>query len=154
MKDQYRQQRASSDRSLAQLDPLVGTWTTVGVHPAFAHDAHGVSVFEWLPGGDLLLWHFTWDEPGPPSATCVIGRDDSEPTCSMVYADERGVTRIYRMSLEAGVWKMWRDAPSFSQRMTGRLSEDGNTISVHGELARDGANWEQDLDVTYKRRLG
>ncbi|HET7418767.1 MAG TPA: hypothetical protein VFL27_00130, partial [Candidatus Dormibacteraeota bacterium] len=110
------------------------------------------SVFEWLVDGGLLLWRFDWDEPGPPSASSVIGRDDSEPECSMVYADERGVTRIYRTSLEGGVWRMWRDAAGFSQRMTGQFSGDGRTIKVHGELSRDGSSWEQDLDVTYTRK--
>ena len=69
----------------------------------------------------------------------------------MLYADERGVARIYQMSLEGGVWKMWRDSQAFSQRMTGTFSADGNTILVHGELSRDGSHWEQDLDVTYTR---
>jgi len=56
------------------------------------------------------------------------------------------------MSLEGGVWKMWRDAPDFSQRKAGTFSEDGNTIIVQGELSRDGAQWEQDLGVTYTRK--
>jgi hypothetical protein len=33
--------------------------------------------------------------------------------------------------------------------MTGTFSDDGNTITCHGELSRDGVNWEQDLDVVY-----
>jgi hypothetical protein len=67
-------------------------------------------------------------------------------------AFERDVARIYQMSLEGGVWKMWRAAPGFSQRITGTFSDDGNTITCHGELSRDGSNWEQDLDVTYTRK--
>jgi hypothetical protein len=126
----------------------------VGAHPAFAQEAHGVSVFDWLLEGALLVWRFSWDEPGPPSATGVIGRDDSETDCSMLYADERGVTRVYRMSLEAGVWRMWRTVPGFAQRMTGRFSDDGAAISVRGELSRDGETWEQDLDVDYRREAG
>jgi hypothetical protein len=70
-----------------------------------------------------------------------------------LYADERGVARIYQVSLEGGVWKMWRDSPGFSQRMTGTFSEDGDTITVHGELSRDASHWEQDLDVTYTRGI-
>lgn len=130
---------------------MVGEWDMVGMHPAFPSEAHGVSTFEWLLDGGLLLWRFDWEDPGPPSAMAVIGRDDSGRTCSMVYADERGVTRVYEMSLEDRVWSMWRDAPGFSQRMTGRLKEGGR-IEVHGQLSRDGTNWEQDLDVTYTRK--
>jgi hypothetical protein len=70
----------------------------------------------------------------------------------MLYADKRGVARIYRMRMEEGVWRMWRDSPGFSQRMTGTFSADGNTISVRGELSRDGSDWEPDLDVIYTRR--
>lgn len=66
----------------------------------------------------------------------------------MLSSDERGVARILQMSLEGGVWKMWREAPEFSQRMTGTFSADGNTITWHGELSYGGSNWEPDLDVT------
>ncbi len=70
----------------------------------------------------------------------------------MLASDERGVARILQMSLEGGVWKMWRDAPEFSQRMTGTLSSDGNTIPCQWELSYDGEHWEQNLDVTYTRK--
>ena len=70
----------------------------------------------------------------------------------MLYCDERGVARIYQMSLEGGVWKIWRESAGFSQRMTGTFGDDGNTITVHGELSRDGSIWEKDLDVTYTRK--
>lgn len=136
---------------LKQFDRLVGKWNMVGTHPAFPAPVHGHSSFEWLVEGSLLIWHFDWERSGPPNAISVIGHDDSVKTCSMLYTDERGVARIYQMSLERGVWKMWRESPGFSQRMTGTFSDNANTITVHGELSRDGSNWEQDLDVTYTR---
>ncbi len=137
--------------SLKQFDVLVGEWNMVGKHPAFPSAAQGRSSFEWLMEGALLVWHFDWEQPGPPSALSVIGHDDTLETCSMLYADERGGARIYQMTLEGGVWKMWRDPPGFSQRMTGTFSEDGNTITVRGELSRDASHWEQDLNVTYTK---
>jgi hypothetical protein len=48
----------------------------------------------------------------------------------MLYADARGVFRVYRMSLSDGVWKIGRDAPGFFQRFTGTFSADGNTITA------------------------
>ena len=81
----------------------------------------------------------------------VIGRDDSTDACCVLYSDERGVARIYQMTLERGEWKMWREETDFSQRMTGTFSDDGKTIRVRGLLSRDGSAWEQDLDVTYSR---
>lgn len=139
-------------RSLYQFEILVGEWDMVGTHPAFLSAAHGHSLFQWLSKDALLIWHFDWESPGPPSAIGVIGHDDVVDTCSMLYADERGVARIYQMSLAGGVWKMWRDSPGFSQRLTGTFSENGNTITVHGELSRDGSTWEHDLGVTYTRK--
>jgi hypothetical protein len=140
---------------LNQFAILVGEWTMVGSHPAFSSEAHGLSSFTWLKDEALLLWHFDWDEPLPPNAISVIGHDDAVDTdvCSMLYADERGVARIYQISMDEGVWRMWRDSPSFSQRMTGTFSADGNTITWRGELSRDRSNWEQDLDVIYTRKI-
>ena len=138
--------------SLKHFAVLVGEWNTVGTHPAFPSPVHGHSSFEWLREGALLLWHFEWERGGPPSALSVIGHDDSGKACSMLYSDERGVARIYQMSLEGGVWKMWRESPGFSQRMTGTLSSDGTTMTCHGELSRDGERWEHDLDVTYTKK--
>lgn len=139
--------------SLRQLEILVGEWDMAGIHPAFPSAVHGHSSFAWLMEGSLLVWHFEWEPPGPPSAISVIGHDDEAvDTCTMLYADERGVARIYRLRLADGVWTMWRESPGFSQRITGKLSADGNTIASHGELSRDGARWEQDLDVMYTRK--
>jgi len=137
--------------TLDTLGILVGKWAMVGTHPAFPSAVHGSSTFKWLLDGTLLVWHFDWERPGPPSAVSVIGRDDPAETYTMLYGDERGVGRIYEMTLVNETWKMWRPSPGFSQRMTGRFSDDGNTIVVRGQLSRDGANWDADLNVTYTR---
>jgi len=147
------QLRPQATGSLKQFDILVGEWDMVGTHPAFPSAVHGHSSFEWLVEGALLVWHFDWEPSGPPRAVSVIGHDGPAETCSMLYADERGVSRIYQMRLEGGIWKMWRDSPGFLQRMSGTFSEDGNSISSHGELSRDGSTWEQDLGVTYTRKV-
>ena len=140
-------------RSLKQFDILIGEWTMLGTHPQLPSAVHGHSSFEWLREGALLAWHFDWERgQGLPSAFSVIGQDDAVEACAMLYSDERGVARIYQMSLAGGLWKMWRDAPGFSQRMTGRFSADGSTISWQGELSRDGSTWEPDLSVTYTRK--
>ena len=55
------------------------------------------------------------------------------------------------MSLRDGVWKLWRDAPGFSQRFEGRFSDDGKTISGRWEKSADGVQWEHDFDLTYTR---
>jgi hypothetical protein len=153
MNKDSEQQPPQPTRSLKQFDVLVGEWTMVGTHPHLPSAVQGHSSFQWLREGALLTWHFDWEHgQGIPNAFSVIGQDDAVEPCSMLYTDERGVARIYQVNLVDGVWKMWRDAPDFSQRMTGTFSDDGNTITWHGELSRDGSTWEPDLSVTYTRK--
>ena len=70
----------------------------------------------------------------------------------MLYCDSRGVSRIYAMSLSDRVWKVWREAPGFSQRFTGTFSADGRTIEGRSQLCEDGVHWNDDLQITYRRR--
>jgi hypothetical protein len=39
----------------------------------------------------------------------------------------------------------------FSQRWSGRFSDDGNTIEGAWEISNDGETWEKDFDLTYRR---
>lgn len=149
--DEHAKQPPQPTSSMHQFEVLVGEWNMVGTHPALPSAVQGHSTFEWLVEGGLLLWRFDWQPGAIPSALSVIGHDDVEETCSMLYADKRGVARIYQMRLEGDVWKMWRDSPGFSQRVTGTFSDDNTTITCHGELSYDGSNWEPDLSVRYTR---
>ena len=47
--------------------------------------------------------------------------------------------------------KIWRDHPGFSQRFTGRFSDDGDTFGGTFELNEDEAGWNEDLRITYRR---
>ncbi len=151
MNKQSEQVSRKPNPVLEHFAPLVGEWDTTGRHPLFPSAVHGHSSFKWLEGEALLVWHFGWEQPGPPNAVSVIGGDDSLETYQVLYSDERGVSRIYETSLADGVWEFWRKSPGFSQRVTGTFSKDGNTIVGHGQLSRDGSNWEPDLDVTYTK---
>ena len=53
------------------------------------------------------------------------------------------------MTLEDGVWKVWRDAPGFNQRYIGKISGDGGTIAGQWEFSEDGKSWDVDFDLTY-----
>jgi hypothetical protein len=55
------------------------------------------------------------------------------------------------MSLRDGVWKLWRNAPGFSQRFEGQFSEDGRTITAYWEMSRDDATWQLDFHMTFTK---
>jgi hypothetical protein len=140
-------------RSIQKFDRLIGTWSMIGTHPEMPNTVQGTSTFEWLREGALLAWHFDWEPDQPvPSAYSIIGHDDAVEAWTMLYTDERGVARIYQVTLADDVWKQWRDSPDFAQHMTATFSADGKTITWRGELAEDGATWKEDLSVTFTRQ--
>ena len=152
MTDALANEAARPNASLASLRVLVGTWETSGTHPMVPGKTfHGRTSFAWMEGGAFLVMHSRIDEPEIPSAIAVFGSDDDTGECSMLYFDERGVSRRYEVRLRDNVWAWWRNAPGFSQRFTGEIAADGRQIVGRGELSRDGATWEGDLALTYTR---
>ena len=134
--------------ALQRLEVLVGQWKMES--PQFP-GAIERSTFEWLEGGAFLVQRTEIDDPKVPSSTIVIGRDEAANEYCALYFDSRGVSRIYQMSLSDGVWKMWREAPGFSQRFIGTFSDDGRTIRSRWEKSGDGSNWEHDFNLTYTK---
>jgi hypothetical protein len=138
--------------ALKDLEVLVGEWATTGTHPLLpGATLHGHVSFTWLEGGAFLRSRSSLDDPRFPTGVAVIGRDEAAKEYTMLYFDERGVARIYQMTFTGHVWSYWRNAPDFSQRFTGTLTADGNTIVATGEMSRAGAPWEGDLSLTYTR---
>ena len=152
MPDLRSNEAAKPNPALASFSVLVGTWTTVGTHPMVPGTTfHGRTTFAWLEGGAFLVMRSEIDEPEIPSGIAVIGSDDTTSECAMLYFDERGVSRHYTVSLRDGQWSWWRDSAELSQRFTGAIAPDGRTIVGRGEMSRNGAPWEPDLQLTYTR---
>lgn len=144
--------------TLGHLAPLVGEWVLEATHQALPGDIiRGWATFEWLGNGVFLVWRIRNDHPDIPDNVAIMGCDDAgdlrDPNggCALHYYDVRGVTRRYQLSAEPRVWRYWRDVPGFSQRFTGKISENGDTIDGVVELNRDGSTWEQDLAITWRR---
>lgn len=83
------------------------------------------------------------------TGVAIIGFDSDKKDYLQHYFDSRGIARVYQMSFENGVWKLWRDTADFSpldllQRFTGTLSADGETIEGNWEICHDGSTWETD----------
>jgi hypothetical protein len=138
------------DARLEPFDVLVGTWDVEATHPMVpSTTVRGTAEFEWLEGERFLLQRSRTDHPEFPDSLIVFGGDDDG--LSMDYFDSRGVHRIYNVSISDGVWRMWRHAPGFSQKFTGRISDDGATIRGLWKLSRDDSTWADDLAITYVR---
>jgi hypothetical protein len=136
--------------SLRDLDQLVGEWTLEATHPAFPDlVVPGRSSFEWLEGEQFLIQRSRADHPDFPDSISVIG--PVEGRLAMYYFDSRGVHRVYEMSFDDGVLRIWRDAPGFSQRLEARLTDDGDTFGGVWQLSRDDETWDDDLAITYRR---
>jgi hypothetical protein len=134
---------------LEALNALVGQWTTEATHPSFQGTVvQGRVEVEWLEGEQFLI-HRAWsDHPDFPDSISVIGVTEE---LSMHYFDSRGVHRVYRVGASEAEWRIWRDAPGFSQRFTGRFSDGGDTLSGVWELSQDDSTWADDLEITYRR---
>ncbi len=145
--------------ALARLDVLVGRWT---VRPKVPGLGTAWTEFAWQENGAYLhqvsdvdtipdTAPKQWRDNAPFPMTAVIGLDDSADEFTMLYADARGVHRVYRMTLADGVWRMWRSAPGFNQRFTGTVGADGRTVDARWELSTDDVTWSLDFEVTYVR---
>jgi hypothetical protein len=136
--------------ALKPFGVLIGKWRTQGSHPLLSGiSLHGYTTFEWMEGGSFLIMHSEIDEPGVPSGTAIIGSDDAMKQYYMLYFDERGISRQYEVSIKDNKFRWWREAPGFSQRMTGTISHDGKYIVSKGELSKDGKTWDKDLQLDY-----
>jgi hypothetical protein len=143
----------STNPALADLRPLVGRWRMELYNAAFLPDAEsrvtGSTEIDWIEDGSALRMR-QGDSQHPPAAVWIIGRDEAQAGYSVLYSDDRGVSRIYRMSLEGADWRMWRDTPEFSQHFQARLDPDSGEIQGHWERSTDqGATWEHDFNVDY-----
>ncbi|MFF2850999.1 hypothetical protein ACFVT5_32385 [Streptomyces sp. NPDC058001] len=144
-----------------QWDMFVGEWDMW---------ARGESVgpvrteFSWLAGGAFLVQRADlgpdtslpadWVPNVPFPTVTLTGYDDTEGHFTTLYADGRGVARVYRTSLSDGIWKQWRAAPGFHQRFTATVDGSGDTIRGGWEWSDDGDSWRTDFDVTYHRVRG
>jgi hypothetical protein len=50
-----------------------------------------------------------------------------------LYSDDRGVCRVYEMSIGPDGWSLWREGDPFTQRFTSTFEDDGNTIAGRWE---------------------
>ena len=72
----------------------------------------------------------------------------------MHYFDTRGVYRLFTLTVSADGWAIamgLRGDAAFAQRVTYTFENAGQTMSGSGQLSYDEVNWEDDLEITYRR---
>lgn len=158
----------TSELPLEPLNRLLGTWTIEATHPAYPGVAvRGSAIIEWLEGERFLIHRARSDHPDFPDSISIIGFTERDridnspgtdpaaaekPQLRMHYFDSRGVFRVYEVSVDDESWRLWRNAPGFSQRFIGKFGDGGATIAGHWQLCQDDAHWHDDLEITYRRR--
>jgi hypothetical protein len=138
------------DPALGPFEALIGTWATEAKHRAVDAVVVGSVTFEWLEGGHFVVVHSHSEHELFPDGLSVIGAPEDGNGLVLEYFDSRGVRRTYGVSLEDGVWRMWRDAPGFDQRFSAVLGDDA--FEGVFELAEAPGDWQEDMRVTYRRR--
>lgn len=141
----------------SSLGRLIGTWE---FEPFVDRRSagRGRATFAWIEDGAFVLERSEaeWTDPGwvenaPVTTQAVLGFDDSTGEVTQLYADSRGVSRIYRGTLTDTEWRLERAGPDFHQRFVGVFRDDGRTIDGQWESSPNGSTWEVDFPITYRK---
>lgn len=142
---------------MSRLNFFIGTWAIEVIHPQIqATPIVGETSFEWL-NDSYVIQRTKIGKPEFPGSTVIYDWDDTKGQYVQHYFDSRGVTRLYEMSFEGAVWKLWRTEPDFSpldfhQRFSGKVDETGNLIESSWEQSADCVQWEHDFGLNYRRK--
>lgn len=140
---------------LAELDALVGEWTTTMSDAWFLEpvgtEVTGTTTIEWL-GESFLVVRSTLhgDRHVHSRMALVLGRSDPDDRFVALYHDDRGVCRRFDMTFGGGRWTLSRADPDFHQRFLADVA--GDRISGRWEASEDrGTTWRKDFDLTFAR---
>jgi hypothetical protein len=143
----------AAQEALLRLQPLVGEWTMEAKWAGSGErwPGGGRVIFEWLDSKSHLMQRATVGHPDAPDNVSVIGCDAANGKYFQLYSDDRGVCRVYEMSIGDGEWRLWRTGEPFSQRFTATFSDGGSTITGLWEIAEDGDKFSPDFEVTLRK---
>jgi hypothetical protein len=106
-----------------------------------------------------LIYRSSYDHPDIPDSISIIG---DTAGLRMHYFDTRGVHRILQVTVTGEGWEMAMDRHSpagsfasadapFSQRITCTFADEDRTMYGKAMLSYDNVNWDDDLEITYRR---
>jgi hypothetical protein len=142
----------TAEDALSKLEPLIGEWKLEAIPPGGdPWPGEAGATIEWHDSRAHVIVRSTVEMPEAPDAIAIMGCDAANGTYYQLYSDDRGVCRVYEMSIDDGEWRLWREGEPFAQRFSGRFEDGGNTIVGRWERADDGSNFETDFDLIYRR---
>lgn len=141
--------------AIQELKEFIGTWEMEISNASFLSDPKEIikatASFQWFEDGEFLILRQGTKKKETPWAVWLISRDKDSSSYSIFYMDDQQSSRVYEMSFESSIWKIWRNGPEFKQRFTAEVNRGKTIITGHWERSKDGQNWDHDFDLTYKR---
>jgi hypothetical protein len=142
----------TAEDALKKLEPLLGEWILEATSPDGEPWLGAARAsFEWHESGAHLVARSSVDVPGAPNTVSIIGCDAANGTYFQLYSDDRGVCRVYEMSIREGEWRLWREGDPFPQRFAATIEASRDTIIGRWEKAENGTNYTTDFYLTYTR---
>jgi hypothetical protein len=137
--------------SLSDLSVLIGHWDAQFDFPTDPPGALAGRVeFHLIAEGAFLVMRSLPAKGGPPKSVSIIGRDEISSAYTMLYYDERGVSRVYVMNFGNSLWTLEGRPRDFWQRFRAEVGTE--IIRGAWEASADGQEWTHDFAVTYTRR--
>jgi hypothetical protein len=109
---------------LTRLDVLVGQWT---VEASFEDTTAGTATIEWALGHRFLIWRVTIPDTDFPESLSVISANSDGQAYTQHYFDDRGLARLYKMTLGDCTWTLLRDEPD-SRHLNSRSASPGRLL--------------------------
>lgn len=146
---------AVRNEALQELDVLMGEWKLTMTDAWFLDSreikVEGAATIEWLQDAFVVMRWELFEESPAGASHIVFGRSDARDEYKALYHDERGVCRVFEMTLADGQWTLSREDPDFHQRFIGIL--EGDRIAGRWEASEDfGKTWRKDFDLIFERR--
>ncbi|RRR98546.1 hypothetical protein [Glycomyces terrestris] len=137
------------NEQLRLLEGLLGSWRLTLSDAWFLEppgtEVHGSATVEWLGDAFLVM---RCDLDG--DLTMVFGRSDANDAFTALYQDDRGVCRVFAVTVDGSHVEFIRKDPDFHQRFIAEIGPD--RILGRWEASEDrGATWRKDFDLTYDR---
>jgi hypothetical protein len=132
-------------------DIFLGDWTVTITNQWWLDDpttvVSGTATCHWL--GDSFL-RLNAEFEGLPTWAFVFGRNDARDQFLTLYHDERGVSRVFDLTIDDDIWVMSRADPDFHQRLLARI--DGRRMIGQTDASDDqGTTWRKDFDLIFER---